>query len=816
MIDFINGPLAPLAAYRQFIVWQMRQVTEAGRAVWKKYPTDYRKLDNPRWSEQIANAHDPAIWLSAAEAQSLAALAGRPYGFGFSLTAADPFIFIDLDKCYDATTRQWKPEALAVLQHFPGAAVEVSQSHTGLHIIASARSVPAHGCKDGVYGFEMYHERRFIALTGINAIGNAATDCTAALPAVIDRYFKPGTGDTTAAPATWTTAPVSGYSSTETDDELIEHALRTTSAGSVFGGKASFADLWTRNVEALSKAYPDKHQDPPRPYDESTADMALAQHLSFWTGGNCERIQALMMRSGLVRDKWGRADYMSTTITIAVGRSKSFYSVHSTPPTSSDGSPADRGSGIDTTTGYQYMTTQAQIEHFKGCVYVVDQHKIFSLQWGMLLNQDRFNAVYGGYVFQIDDIGDKTTRVAWEAFMQSQVNRMPKVHTSCFRPALPSGEIFVSEGQSKVNVYVPVPVKMEAGDVAPFTELVRKMLPVERDRRILLSYMAACVQHIGVKFKWAPLIQGYVGNGKSTLSQCVSYAIGERYTHFPLASELTEKYNDWMFYKLFISVEDIKVHEGRKETLEILKPMITSERHAMRAMQCGQIMMDSCANWILNSNHKDAILSITKDRRYCPLFTAQQEKADLTKCGMTGAYFKKLRQWLDNGGYAHVAHYLKNYAIEEEFNPAGTCQTAPETSSSAEAEGLDIGPIEQMILEAVAEGQPGFCGGWISSIALERLLSQAGKSKSVPPNKRRDLLRSIGYDWHPALARTEGRVNNPILIDGNKKPRLFVKAGIAANVESPIDAVKLYIKAQEPASPLTSGLPGTAAAAATG
>ncbi len=821
MIDFTNGPLAPLAAFKQFIIWQMRQVMENGKPVWKKYPTDYRQLSNPSWAAQIANAHDPAIHLTAADAQAIAVRAGKPYGLGFSLSSADPFVFIDLDKCYNPTTRQWKPEALAMLRHFPGAAVEVSQSHTGLHIIASAGAVPAHGCKDGVNGFEMYHDKRFIALTGINAVGSAAADCTAALPAVVARYFNPsavGAGDATVAPGEWTTAPVAGYSSTETDEELIARAMRSTSAGAVFGGKASFSDLWNCNTAVLGAAFPDVHQDPPREFDPSRADSALAQHLSFWTGGNCERIRALMMQSGLVRDKWGRDGYMRTTISVAVGRSRSFYSVRTAPgPDSGTVQTVTPGAivpaaptgtlTVSTTSGYQYLTAQAQLEHFKGCIYVTDMHKIFTPS-GDFLNSDRFNAIYGGYVFALDNIDDKSTRVAWEAFTQSQANRFPKVNTSCFKPLLPPGSIIVEEGRSKVNVYVPVPVKMESGDISPFLSLLHKILPVERDRRILLSYMAACVQYIGVKFHWAPLLQGCVGNGKSLFSRCVSYAVGERYTHFPPASEIAEKFNDWMFYKLFIGVEDIKVHEGRKEVLEILKPMITNERYPMRAMHCGQIMMDSCGNWILNSNHKDAILSITKDRRYCPLFTAQQEKSDLAKYGMTGEYFKKLYDWLrDEGGYSYVAHYLKNYAIEAEFNPAGICQNAPDTSSSAEAAELDVGPVEQLILEAVDEGETGFRGGWISSIALERLLSIAGKSRAVPPRKRRDLLRSIGYDWHPALLGTCGRVNNPIPIDGNKKPRLFVRTGIAAHVKTPAEACRLYISAQEPPAPVAEGVP---------
>ena len=69
-------------------------------------------------------------------------------------------------------------------------------------------------------------------------------------------------------------------------------------------------------MEALARAYP----DPARGYDSSSADAALAQHLAFWTGKDCARIDSLMRRSALARDKWEREDYLPRTILGAVGR----------------------------------------------------------------------------------------------------------------------------------------------------------------------------------------------------------------------------------------------------------------------------------------------------------------------------------------------------------------------------------------------------------------------------------------------------------------------------------------------------------------
>jgi hypothetical protein len=66
---------------------------------------------------------------------------------------------------------------------------------------------------------------------------------------------------------------------------------------------------------------------------------------------------------------------------------------------------------------------------------------------------------------------------------------------------------------------VPINTPRKAGDAGPFLRHLAKLLPDERDRSILLAYMAASIQHKGVKFQWAPLIQGAEGNGKTLLTR---------------------------------------------------------------------------------------------------------------------------------------------------------------------------------------------------------------------------------------------------------------------------------------------------------
>ena len=104
--------------------------------------------------------------------------------------------------------------------------------------------------------------------------------------------------------AGWSDAPVEGYGGPADDEELIKLAMASgkRSAAAAFGQgeNVTFADLWTANADVLGRKWPSATG----PYDASMADAALASHLAYWTGKDMERTRALMLRSGLAREKW--------------------------------------------------------------------------------------------------------------------------------------------------------------------------------------------------------------------------------------------------------------------------------------------------------------------------------------------------------------------------------------------------------------------------------------------------------------------------------------------------------------------------------
>jgi hypothetical protein len=782
-MDFLPSALAALSAYRQFIIYQLVP-RDNGKN--DKIPIDYR-------TGQIAahGAHDPDVWIDHVNAINYAKLFGASYGVGFVFTDNDPFWFLDIDDCLDSLAQNWTPLAQQLMGSLPGAALEVSSSGKGLHIFGSARVIPPHSCRDSYdLDLEFYHTKRFVALTGLNMVGDITADLTDYLPVLINTYFNNANaainGDIL---QLWDAAIKEGVSpewNGPIDDMvLINRALNVPpSARAAFGEAASFNDLWHANYEVLSTTYKN---------NASTYDAALAQHLAYWTGNDAARIERLMWQSKLVRDKWQRADYLPRTILNA--RAKQTKFLNDKPAQSFDHGVEFNLDHLKPTlvNGNTFLTIDDQIKLFTGCVYIADVKSVL-VPGGHLYGNDQFRAMYGGYSFQMDNVNQRVTRDAWEALTQSQAFRAWKVHTTCFRPLEPPAAIIEEDDQRVVNLWWPIKTPRIKGDPQLFLNHLSKLILDARDRNILLAYLAACVQYPGVKFQWAPFIQGVQGNGKTLFTLCVAYAIGRRYTHMARAKEIVKNFNAWLYRRLLIGVEDIYLPESHREVLEILKPMITGSYYEIESKGKDQATKDICCNFIINSNHKDGIRKISSDRRFAPFYTPHQTKEDLINDGLHGAYFLKLYNWLDKeNGYAIVADYLQNYEIPEEFNPATVCKYAPVTTSTTEAIEYGLGAVEQEIINAIEQDEIGFRGGWVSSHYLDLLLMRIARGR-IPQNKRRELLQNIGYDWHPVLQN--GRVNNKVMPD-DVKSKLFIKHGHPAlSALSGAEVARLYTDAQ--------------------
>lgn len=753
-----GGALSGMADYRQFLIYKIVPGTPKAR-----------KLPCSPYTGQPCDAHDQTQWCSANEAIAAAEAWGMPGQVAFVFSEQDPFWFLDIDGAY--ANGQWSQIATELCARFAGAAVEVSTSGTGLHIFGSMSAPMAHGCKNTQWNLEFYTSKRFVALTGLNAIGSiTGRDWAPEVNLTVSQLFPPVAAS--AANAEFTSGPVPEWDGPADDDELIRRMLAAKpSSAASFGKTATPAQLWEGDLTSFNG-------------DHSAADFALAGHLAWWTGHDGERIERLMRRSALVREKWDTHPTYLRELTIAraiaLGKAstRGVYKQRQSPAPTAQSGPTPVGAPVPRTSaqmqsfgGLRYMEINEQLEYFKDCIYVKERDEVLTPN-GTLLNSTRFNATYAGYIFKLDEANGKVTNRAWEAFVLSLAFNKPIVDYIYFDPNDPPRHIREKFGMRHVNIWVPMPGDAVEGDVTLFLNHVKKLLPDVDDQRILLSYMAACVQYPGVKFQWAVALQGTEGNGKSMLGRILSYAVGGEYTYTPRPRSLDGKFNGWMFKMLLILVDDMKVKpEDQEAMLEALKPMITEPEAEIEGKGIDGRKRPVFCNYFFTTNHKDGLRKTKNDRRYCIFFTDQQNAQDLQIQGMDAQYFLTLRKWLENGGYAACAHYLKNLSIPDELNPATHCHRAPFTSSAQMAIDASLSGSAQIIQEAIAEGTPGLQGTYLSSIVMRKVLWDHGL-KAIGPKAISKIVEEMGYIKHPMLPG--GRPSKTFAWDNHMRSCIYV------------------------------------------
>ncbi len=789
----LPSALAAMANYKQFVIWQAVPN--------KKNPNKFDKITVNPQTLFNHNAHDPKIWFDAGSALSIVNnLGGAPFGVGFVFTPNDPFWFFDIDGCV-TDSNEWTPEAVAFMNYFQGCAIEVSHSGRGLHIFGTGGGIdPNHGKKNLPLGLEFYTQDRFVALTGTAATGDCTLDCSHLMHEFVPYYFPPKIATTG---AQWTTEADPNSKPLKTDKALIKRMCESTTAKSVFSNKASARDLWECNTDRLAAAYPSFNAVDP--FDRSSAEQGLCNHLAFWTGKNCERIETLMNESGLLRDKWtDREQYRRDTIINAVAGCQDVYGsqLAAKEAARTEWKPDQliaNDSSITANGGSSMVAYEERPAFFAGHYYMTGNGRVFCPD-GVSRSQAEYNSMYSTCEF-LEAFGGKPIKEAWKAYVTATDLTRAEVFSAAYRPEYPFSTVFDEGGRRWVNEYVNQDGARIEGDASPFVNHIKIMLPKDRDAEILISWMAALVQYAGKKFLWSPFIQGVEGNGKSLIARILSYCIGADHVEDIDPEDFCNsggKFNGYIKNHRLGVLEELKTG-ARNQAEAALKRFIGNNRIQVQNKGVDASTMNVCINFLINSNHKDAIRVTDHTRRFAILFCAQQEIEDLAKYDMQrgGQYFNDLFSWLyDDGGWGKVAHFLDSYQIPDELNPATLADKAPITSSFLEAISESKSAPHQAVAEAMSSGKAGTLNSWLSVQAIRTILQNEYGIKPPSGKMLASYLKQEGYIKHPALTN-QGRLTRAIMQEGCNRSVIYVKANsVQATMTDAQQVTDAYMKAQ--------------------
>ena len=189
------------------------------------------------------------------------------------------------------------------------------------------------------------------------------------------------------------------------------------------------------------------------------------------------------------------------------------------------------------------------------------------------------------------------------------------------------------------------------------------------ERTALKNYFAFCVQRLGQKVDWTPLIiSKHEGLGKSAFSVLFRKIFGEHNCSTVSAQRLLSGWTDFIAEKLFVVSHEVETHDT--SALTELKSLITESRVRVNAKYARTYETNNCANFLLLSNKLSALRLEKHSRRFFVIYNNQEPKDK--------AYYNVLFNAIENG-----AGWIYDHLMSVDLSAFDAHGAAPETEGLA-------------------------------------------------------------------------------------------------------------------------------------
>lgn len=375
-------------------------------------------------------------------------------------------------------------------------------------------------------------------------------------------------------------------------------------------------------------------------------------------------------------------------------------------------------------------------------IYVSGSDRFFNLDTKVTVTGRGFDAINSQHMPLAQDGVHRESAADWAI----NVWHIREVSQTLYAPG--QDEVFEILGTTWGNEYREdtVPAAGPGGEAAirMVEGHLARLFPDERERGILLSWMAHNVRHPGRKIRWAPYVYGAQGTGKTFIGELLGMVMGDVNTRVLAGSTLQSPFNGWCAGHALVTIEEVYQAGHLYETEEKLKAPIANNAVDVHRKGKDSYRAPNFTNYLLLSNHPDGIPVGENDRRFFFLrcaVTGQQAKA-LAEEGYFDDLFETcrtsvpgLRRWL-----------LEEVGLHPEFDPDGR---APVTAAREQVIEMSKSDAE-VALETILEGQNAASIGALAGL-LEASGAPATKSRALTK-----MLASAGWEFFGVM-RVEGK-----------------------------------------------------------
>lgn len=431
----------------------------------------------------------------------------------------------------------------------------------------------------------------------------------------------------------------------------------------------------------------------------------------------------------------------------------------------------------DTERDDQHYDDQHCPDWLKGWVYVTSEDVFFKMNSEERLTTQGFNAKFNRMMPRNSD-GQVTVSAHTMALEHYKI---PVAFRAAYMPAC--GSLVRETGGKKngslnVNTYNPDSVP-EADEV--LTERGREAIErvvwhinMYADKRqrvtnIALSWLAFNVQKPGQKIRWAILIKGMEGDGKSMIGEMMRVVMGRANVKSVSPSVLTSDFNGYAEGSCLAIMEELRISGSKKfDTQDKLKPLITNDTVLIHRKGRDPYECLNTQNYLELTNYDNAIPINNTDRRHMVIFSpysnAEQLEAELAPYGGSAAYFSSLSTLMQTE-YKAIRKFLLEYKLDPAFDPNGR---APLTDEKLKMIAYGVSEEQQLIEECLEAGGIGIAKEVVVSSYLRTSALLADSDTQINKHQFNRIMQDLGWSKITKRVKWNGKTEIVWICGKNK------------------------------------------------
>jgi hypothetical protein len=288
-----------------------------------------------------------------------------------------------------------------------------------------------------------------------------------------------------------------------------------------------------------------------------------------------------------------------------------------------------------------------------------------------------------------------------------------------------------------INVY-------EKNDIVPdpkvdtdiFWALLKHVIPHDAERNHFLDWYAYPIQYPGIKIRHAVIMQSDIFQlGKGSLFDLHRDLLGHSNTRKIELAEALDKGKNYLLNYQTVLIDEAKSSGSWTEKAQLintLKTIITEGSIGVRQLYKEYSEQDTCTNYWINTNYKDAFPLPKNEVRYFVYFSPAQRN----------------QQMLDEFHLQRLNHNLASGVLAElmdrdlsKFNPLAP---APHTIYRDQMSGMADRPLNDYVREQFDQGVFPFDKDMLTTVELFDYLKKKARMKVTREREVANALELIG------------------------------------------------------------------------